>query len=238
MNTQLQQLIECQDLDSKINQLEERTRKIPESIEELNETLEESRKELEASEMLQGKESARKRELESEVEALRVALAKYKTQLMEVKTNKQYQAMVQEITNAEAEIGKKEDEVLEAMMAIDEAEQAVEKAKQGFQQKEKEILKKCSALDQFASEAQTQVDGLQREKSHLQAQIPEGLSQQYEQIATARNGVALAEAKDQSCQGCHVKLRPQLFAELKTNREIIRCENCNRFLYWAGLPGE
>jgi len=46
--------------------------------------------------------------------------------------------------------------------------------------------------------------------------------------------VALVEAKDQSCQGCHVKLRPQLFTEIITNQNIITCENCNRFLYYAG----
>ncbi len=234
MNTHLQLLISFQHLDSKISQLQERTHEIPESIEELNSTLDDSRREIEEAETLLGEENARRRDLELDVEALREQLSKYRSQLTEVKTNKEYQAALHEIATAEGAIATKEDQVLEGMMVIEEKEQLGEKLKRGFEHKEKEILQKRSKLEKFASEAQAQIDGLEKEKSQLGTQIPEELSQQYGKIATARNGLALAEAKDQSCQACHVKLRPQLFAELKTNQEIITCENCNRFLYWAG----
>ena len=238
MNTQLQNMIGFQQIDLKIRQLQEHTHEIPESIEELNGTLAENRKELEAAEAFLGEENSRRRGLELEVEALRETLSKYRSQLMEVKTNKEYEAMLQEIATAEGKIAKKEDRILEGMMVIEEKEQLTEKGRREFQQKEKEVLQKRSELEKFASEAQAQIDDLQQEKGQLRAQIPEELIQQYERIAIVRNGVALAEVKDQSCQGCHVRLRPQFFAEVKTNQEMMTCENCNRFLYWAGLPGE
>lgn len=238
MNTQLQNMIGFQQIDLKIRQLQEHTHEIPESIEELNGTLAENRKELEAAEAFLGEENSRRRGLELEVEALRETLSKYRSQLMEVKTNKGYEAMLQEIATAEGKIAKQEDRILEGMMVIEEKEQLTEKGRREFQQKEKEVLQKRSELEKFASEAQAQIDDLQQEKGQLRAQIPEELIQQYERIAIVRNGVALAEVKDQSCQGCHVRLRPQFFAEVKTNQEMMTCENCNRFLYWAGLPGE
>ncbi len=234
MNTHLQLLIAFQHLDSKIIQLQERTHQIPESIEELNTTLDESREKLEEAETLLGEENARRRDLELDVEALRGKLSKSRSQLTEVKTNKEYQAVLHEISTAEGEITTKEDQILEGMMVIDEKEQLGETMRKEFERKEKEILQKRSELEKFAAEAQAQIDDLENEKSQLGTQIPDELSQQYGKIATARNGLALAEAKDQSCQACHVKLRPQLFAELKTKQEIITCENCNRFLYWAG----
>ena len=238
MNTQLQNMIGFQQIDLKIRQLQEHTHEIPESIEELNGTLAENRKELEAAEAFLGEENSRRRGLELEVEALRETLSKYRSQLMEVKTNKEYEAMLQEIATAEGKIAKKEDRILEGMMVIEEKEQLTEKGRREFQQKEKKVLQKRSELEKFASEAQAQIDDLQQEKGQLRAQIPEELIQQYERIAIVRNGVALAEVKDQSCQGCHVRLRPQFFAEVKTNQEMMTCENCNRFLYWAGLPGK
>ncbi len=234
MNTHLQLLIAFQHLDSKIIQLQERTHQIPESIEELNTTLDESRGKLEEAETLLGEENARRRDLELDVEALRGKLSKYRSQLTEVKTNKEYQAVLHEIATAEGEITTKEDQILEGMMVIEEKEQLGETMRKEFERKEKVILQKRSELEKFAAEAQAQIDDLEKEKSQLGTQIPEELSQQYGKIATARNGLALTEAKDQSCQACHVKLRPQLFAELKTKQEIITCENCNRFLYWAG----
>ena len=234
MNTHLQLLIAFQHLDSKIIQLQERTHQIPESIEELNTTLDESREKLEEAETFLGEKNARRRDLELDVEALRGKLSKYRSQLTEVKTNKEYQAVLHEIATAEGEITTKEDQILEGMMVIEEKEQLGETLRKEFGHKEKELLQKRSELEKFAAEAQTQIDDLENEKSQLGTQIPDELSQQYGKIATARNGLALAEAKDQSCQACHVKLRPQLFAELKTKQEIITCENCNRFLYWAG----
>ncbi len=238
MNIDLEKLIDLQQLDSKISQLKERTQEIPESIEGLNGTLEGGKRELEEAEALLGEKNTRRRELELEVESSREMLTKYRSQLMEVKTNKEYQAMLHEIANEEGEIAQKEDQILEGMMVIEETEQLTEKARIQFQEHEKEIIRKRGELEKFASAAQAQIDDLQQEKNGLQSQIPEDLNHQYEKIATVRNGLALAEAKDQSCQACHVKMRPQLFAEIKSSQEIIRCENCSRFLYWAGMPGE
>jgi len=43
----------------------------------------------------------------------------------------------------------------------------------------------------------------------------------------------MAAARDQSCQICHVRMRPQLFSEIKTNQRIVTCESCNRILYYS-----
>ncbi|HZM52888.1 MAG TPA: C4-type zinc ribbon domain-containing protein [Vicinamibacteria bacterium] len=34
------------------------------------------------------------------------------------------------------------------------------------------------------------------------------------------------------CQVCHVKLRLQLYSDLKRNEEIVQCPACNRILYY------
>ena len=234
MNSKLGTLIRFQELNLKIVKLEERTQRIPEEIEAYSQTLEESRQALVEKERLIDKDQARQRELELEVVSLRDKLSKYRTQLMEVKTNREYQAMLHEIEGAEREIEAKEDQILEGMMAIEEREKVVQEAQREHEKEEKEILSKQSQLESFASQAENEIVDLRKERGQLEGEMPEELTQQYQRIASVRNGVALAEAKDQSCQACHVKLRPQLFTEIRTNRLIITCENCNRFLYYAG----
>ena len=44
--------------------------------------------------------------------------------------------------------------------------------------------------------------------------------------------LAMAEARDGMCQVCHVKLRLQMYADLKRNEEIVQCPACNRILYY------
>ena len=234
MNSELGTLIRFQELNLKIVKLEERTQGIPEEIEAHIQTLEESRQSLVEEERLIEEVHARQRELELEVASLREELSKHKTQLMEVKTNKEYQAMLHEIEGGERGIEAKEDQILEGMMAIEEREKVVQRLQTEYEKEENEILSKQRKLEGFAAQAESEILVLQKERGQLEGEMPEELTQQYQKIASVRNGVALAEARDQSCQGCHVKLRPQLFTEIRTSQRIITCENCNRFLYYAG----
>jgi predicted nucleic acid-binding Zn-ribbon protein len=58
----------------------------------------------------------------------------------------------------------------------------------------------------------------------------------FELVSSRRNGVALAEARDGICTICHVRLRPQVFNNVRRNEEIIQCDSCNRILYFVHLP--
>jgi len=234
VNSELGRLIRFQELNLKIVRLEDRTQQIPEEVERLSGILEESRQALEEKHQLIEEEQKRQRQLELEVEALRDRLSKFRTQLMEVKTNREYQAMLHEIEGTGKEIEEKEDQILEGMMAIEERQELARQAKEVFQREETEVSEKRSQLERSATQAESEIAELQKRRRQLEGEIPEGLNQQFQRIASVRNGVALAEAKDQSCQACHVKLRPQHFSEVKTNLKIMTCENCNRFLYYAG----
>jgi predicted nucleic acid-binding Zn-ribbon protein len=46
--------------------------------------------------------------------------------------------------------------------------------------------------------------------------------------------VAVAEAKNGTCTICHVRLRPQVFNEIRRNASIIQCDSCQRILYFVG----
>jgi predicted nucleic acid-binding Zn-ribbon protein len=46
----------------------------------------------------------------------------------------------------------------------------------------------------------------------------------------------VAEARDGVCTLCHVRLRPQVFNEIRRNAQIIQCESCGRILYFVPSP--
>jgi predicted nucleic acid-binding Zn-ribbon protein len=58
----------------------------------------------------------------------------------------------------------------------------------------------------------------------------------FEQVASRKHGVAVAEARDGICTICHVRLRPQVFNTVRRNEEIIQCDSCQRILYFASAP--
>ena len=42
----------------------------------------------------------------------------------------------------------------------------------------------------------------------------------------------MAEAIEERCQVCMVRLRPQVFQELRVGEKIFHCESCRRILYF------
>lgn len=233
-NHELQLLIQLQELDLKIIELQEKTRQIPQELEKLDAALEVARREVSDTGLKTEEETRERRRLEGEVELLRQKLSKYKSQLMEVKTNKEYQAVLHEIGTVEEEIRSTEDKILDRMVSIEESEARVRVTRKKLEEEETQHRQKRRELESFAAQFDEAIAKLQSEREQLLKEISNGLVRQYQRIASARKGVALAEARDQSCQACHVKLRPQLFNDVKTNRFIIRCESCNRILYYPG----
>jgi len=77
------------------------------------------------------------------------------------------------------------------------------------------------------------LEKVEEERARIESIIPLEFLARYQRIAAVRDGLAVAKVVNHSCEACHVRLRPQLLAELRTNRQIILCENCNRILYYS-----
>ena len=59
----------------------------------------------------------------------------------------------------------------------------------------------------------------------------------FERISHGRKGIAVAEARDGLCTVCHVRLRPQIFNEVRRNDTLVQCDSCTRILYFVPAPG-
>jgi predicted nucleic acid-binding Zn-ribbon protein len=90
---------------------------------------------------------------------------------------------------------------------------------------------------EFEEQTRTQAEQLadnQRERERLIATLPKQMSVLYNRISTRiRDGVAVAEARNNSCTACFMSLRPQVMAEIRRGEDVITCDNCNRILYYV-----
>ncbi len=234
MNSELQGLVDLQELDIKIGRIQRRVEEIPGEIDGASHTLEDSARNLEQIQEWIDQAAKDRREHEGTVESLREQLSKYKNQLMEVKTNREYQAMLHEISNTEGAISAREDEILEHMMKTDDLEQQAEQTRKELKVRTAQASARRKELESFVSRSESEVADYENQRNLVEKEISEPLLEQYRRIASARDGVALVGVTDQSCQACNVRLRPQLFTEVKASQNIVTCESCNRILYYAG----
>ncbi len=231
VNSDLRNLIALQDIDTKIVILRKQISEIPEkttACREEYQRLDRSHKERVAL----GQDLAKQRRArENEVEMMRTKLSRLKEQLMAVKTNKEYTAMLHEIQAAETQIHNAEDGILEIMEQMESMEESLGREEKELKSKQAELEAMAQRLDADAPRLEAEVAALLETKAALEANIEAGLLGRYRRIAEARRGLALAEARDELCSACHVRIRPQVFADLIRTEEIHVCDSCSRILF-------
>ena len=235
MNPDLERLIRLQRAESDLRRVEADVQEVPRQKAELQEVLRRERGRLDASKEALGQGQKARRQHEGDLQDLESKRSRYKGQLMEVKTNKEYTAMLHEIEGVEREIRTREDQILAEMERSEALAAEVKAEEEVFKAAEARARDEGRALEERARSLEEQRGRLAAERDAIAATVPDDVLELFQRVARLR-GVAVAEAKDGMCQLCHVKLRLQMYAELKRNEEIQQCPACNRILYYTPPP--
>ena len=237
MNPDLDRLIHLQQAESELKRVETGLAELPRRRQEAEAALAEERARLDAfKEGLDGSQKARRR-LEGELQDLEAKRSKYKGQLMDVKTNKEYTAMLHEIEGVEREIRAREDLVLAEMEKAEVLAAEVKREEQEFKTADDQTKAGMREMDEEERRLGAEAERLAAERDAVAAEVPVAMLELFQRVARVR-GTAVSEAtKDAMCSQCHVKLRPQMFVELKRGDVFFQCPQCNRILYYeAPVP--
>ena len=231
MTSDLTKLVELQAVDAELARLNTLLAAVPKTLVRIESQLAAAKKRVEDARAAIKAGEAAKRKHEQDIQALNDKIAKFRSQSSSVKTNEQYKALLSEIAQGEAEIGKCEEKILEVMLNADslqaklnEAEAALKSESAEIEQQKKVVEKESEAHKSGAAQATAR-------SRELRAAVDDSLLATYDRIAKTR-GSALAEVKDHRCTVCQVMLRPQVFSIVKAGAEIVQCDSCSRLLYY------
>ena len=231
MNPDLRNLIALQDLELKIASLQKEAAALPEKIQAFENELQRIRTVYQERVAHMKELSNRRRTLEGQVDLARNKLSRLKDQLMAVKTNKEYTAMLHEIQIAEDQIRSEEDKILEVMEEMENKEMDLKSAEKEMLRRSAELQENMRQTNESAPLLESELARLREEKVLMESQVGTELLSRYRRIAEARKGIALAEAKDELCSACHVRIRPQMYADLLRTENIHACDSCSRILF-------
>jgi predicted nucleic acid-binding Zn-ribbon protein len=231
VNPDLRILISLQDLDQQIGSLQKQVSDVPVKVAALQEELARLREARETRVARSQEVAKRRRTIEGEVELQRTKLARLRDQLMAVKTNKEYTAMLHEIQTVEGQIRAEEDKVLDCMEEAEQLEGELKRAEQSEKARAAEIEAAIRTLEAGVPALAAEVTKLDGEKRLHEERVGAELLGRYRQLSEYRRGLALAEARDELCSACHVRIRPQVYADLRRSEDIFYCDSCNRILF-------
>ena len=228
----LQQLLVVQERDRRLAQLKAEAARIPIEIAAAHQRLvDESAKFDQAKTELKQIESQRK-QLEVDADSKRQQILKYRTQLNQIKSNTEYQALLKEINKAEADIRQVEDVELEFMDRLDKLQPALKQEQAQLKDLTSKADTAKAELQRRAALIETERQQLQGEREKLVASVDSDALSRYERLLRSKGDLAIVPIKHGNCGGCHLNLPPQTVHTAKGERELASCSYCGRILYW------
>jgi predicted nucleic acid-binding Zn-ribbon protein len=232
MEEQLGLLIQLQELDATIRARSEQKNRLPEALAALERRRAAARDDLDAvKESLQAAQK-NKRDRDKDLEVGAQKVEKLKARTSEIKTNKEYQALLKEIETAEQENKTIEDEILVLMEQIDAAVVSITAAEKKARDDEEAIVVEQKEHEAVFVQLEKELKEVERERQETAAHIDPPVLGQYQKLLKSKAGIAIAEARGESCSGCYMSIPPQVFVNVKKNSSIITCPHCGRFLFY------
>jgi len=233
VDRQLETLIELQQYDTKIARMESEVPRLQKQIDTIQEAVAQAKK---TSEALKQKVDATRKDLrtkEKDLDVIAGKRSKQESRLYEVKTNKEYSAVLLEIEEIKQEKAKTEEEIL-ALMELGErlAVELREGEKQLATREDQGRRDEAAVRDRLRA-LEAELATVREARNARAADLPRNVLSDYERILKAKGGLAIASVSSAAfCGGCRVSIRPQAVQELRQATGLMICENCGRYLYW------
>ena len=236
MEIDFEKLIRLQEIDSEVRKAGLFLESIPPLIEDIDRKIAESSAIAAAAKDKMAHSQKKRREIEADLKDIKAQIGKYKRQTNEVKTNKEYSALLKEIEEAERRVDSLEESFISEMLLEDDIQKEIRAANQKLAENQDKLTREKEQVFLKKREAEERTALLQGQKESLLPQLPPEQVALYLRLLRNKGGSALSPVTDDFCSMCHVRVRPQVLNELKEARKVILCENCGRILYWKEKP--
>jgi len=238
ISTQLDQLIRLQDIDSEIFRIESEKAQKPTYIQELKDVLQTKKTGIEEAENNLKALQVKHKEKELELAGKEEEIKKLQTQLYQLKTNKEYTAMMTEIERHKADNSILEEDIIKLMDEIDSASGKVKEEKEKFEEESKRSNADIKIVEEEIKKLEDDISALKAKRGELVPLIDKNVLSEYDRILDSKDGLALAKVENDSCSGCYMLLPSQVINEIKMRDNIIYCESCRRMLYIKDEPDQ
>jgi len=232
LNSDLSCLIKLQDNDLEIRRLKQEIASLPSRQQQIeNEFSDSVREYLDLAQELENARTDRTR-LETDLTSEQEKMQKFKADLMKASNEREYTTAVREIDVAKKTIGSFETEILKLLEKLEQLEAQVAERKPEIDVRRVEVDRQLTETRASVVASEERLAALVKQREVLLGSLTPIARSTYERVSRQRTGIALAEARDYSCQACRMTIRPQVFADIRRGESVITCESCGRILFF------
>ena len=210
--------LEVQDLEDEISGLTRRMERLQSEIDAENAEITNKRNVIKDAELL---------------------IKRYEEQQMNVRNNREYDALSKEIEFQKLEIELAEKRIREYSLNIEHKTEALNGVNEQLEERNKHLEHKNSELDKILKETEKEEAQLQKAADKVGAEIEDRLLNAYHRIReNAKNGLAVVTIERNAIGGSFFTIPPQQQMEIAQRKKIMTSEHCGRILVDPELASE
>ncbi len=231
VSKKLGNLLKLQEIDSKIFDLKNIRGALPQEVQDLEDELEGYNTRLNNHKNEMETLNQDIDDFKNKITEAKKLIKKYKSQQLNVRNNREYDAISKEIEVNDLDLKIFKKKILEKEGIIESSKDIEKVTKKKIKEKKLDLNEKKSELDKILSESKGEEDKLINEKLKRSKKIEKNLLLSYTKLVERqRNGLAVVKVKRNACGGCFNVVPPQRQTEIKQRLKIILCEFCGRIL--------
>lgn len=174
---------------------------------------------------------------EAEIERLREALNK-------AKTNKEYAAILTQINTDKADNAKYEETALQQLAQVEAARKELLALRESRDRDTERLKRETETVQAFAASRKGDIERLESEREQVAETLPPAAVQAFDRVAERHDGEALAPVEQPDrrrqefvCGGCHMSIPLDIFNAVQFGDDLKYCGSCGRILYVPQTTG-
>jgi len=179
-------------------------------------------------------------ELDVELKARSARVASLRDNLNQVKTNKEYAAVLSQLNNEKADVSRLEARAFELMSAVEAKKKTLAEQERIVQQEAQRLANLESQLAQVQRLFADRLDALLRQREEASTKLDSKTLELFNRVSERYEGEVMARVlrvhprrQEFLCEGCNMSLAAERANVLMTRDELVICDNCGRILHIA-----
>jgi len=230
VENRLRLLYSLQRVDLDLQEIQELKGDLPNIVEGLQARVDEMKAKLDEFNATIKESKLTRERADNEILEIIEKVEKYKSQQLNVKSNRQYDALTREIENSEQRSILLQKAMEEAENRLTVAKTDADAIKAQMEELTEELKERQKELKGVNKEHEKEELKLRHDRDKITVRLDKEDLERYDRILNAKGGMAVVPVKRNACGGCFSRVPPQKILELRQNSQIHVCEQCGRIL--------
>ena len=173
------------------------------------------------------------RELEWKVDDLRSRLSDVEGKLYSgsVRNPKELGSMQEEANILRGQLRRREDELLDLMVRVEERQAALREAEESLTEVEERWRQDQKELASEKGKLEGELAGLEERRRQQSGLIEARVLALYDNLWERRQGRAVVKVERGMCGGCRISLPMTVLQKARSGMDVVQCVSCERILY-------